>query len=82
MSAFEKVTVLEFEKGWTSAFGRGFADGQAARDRRQPLSAYVRVGIDDYAKGFRQAFFTRTNAGVRSIRDTPRQVVGRSPSLI
>jgi len=81
MSAFEKVTVLTFDNGWSSAFASGFADGRAARERRQPLSAYVRVGIDDYAKGFRQGFFTRMSAGARSARQTPRQVAGRSPSL-
>ena len=82
MSAFEKVTVLEFDKGWTSAFASGFADGQAARERHQPLSAYVRVGIDDYAKGFRQGFFTRTRQGDRGARQAPSRIVARSPSLI
>jgi hypothetical protein len=82
MSAYEKVTVLEFDNGWSSAFANGFADGQAARDNRQPLRAYVRVGIDDYAQGFRQGFFTRTSAGVRGSRPTPRSVAVRSPALI
>ena len=82
MSAFEKVTVLAINSGWTSAFASGFADGQAARDLRRPLSPYVRVGIDDYAKGFRQGFFTRTAAGHRGSGQGPRQGAGRSPSLI
>ena len=74
VGAIDKVSVLEIENGWTSAFANGFTDGQAARDGNQSLRAYVRVGIDDYAKGFRQGFFNRTTAGFRGSRQTPRQV--------
>jgi len=42
-----------------AAFLNGYTDGQAARMSKQALTAYLRVGIDDYAKGFRAGFFTR-----------------------
>jgi hypothetical protein len=44
-------------------FVNGFADGRAARSSKQTLSAYLKVGIDDYAKGFRAGFFTRSPLG-------------------
>ena len=43
-----------------AAFVNGYADGQAARRNKQSLSAYLRVGIDDYAKGFRAGFYARS----------------------
>jgi hypothetical protein len=59
---------------WTSAFAHGFTDGQAARSGNQPLSAYVRVGIDDYARGYRQGFYNRT-AATRAARSSPRPTI-------
>lgn len=59
MGTIERIRT-EGENSWTSAFANGFTDGQAARGRNQPLSAYIRVGIDDYARGYRQGFFNRT----------------------
>jgi len=41
------------------AFVNGFTDGQAARGRKESLTAYLRVGIDDYAKGYRAGFYAR-----------------------
>jgi hypothetical protein len=38
---------------------RGVADGQRARTLGTPLDAYLQVGMDDYAKGFRRGFFGR-----------------------
>jgi hypothetical protein len=43
------------------AFANGYTDGQAARANKSALTAYLRVGIDDYAKGFRAGFFARGN---------------------
>jgi hypothetical protein len=74
VGAIEKIRTLEIDNGWTSAFANGFTDGQAARDRQQALSAYVRVGIDDYAKGFRQGFFDRSSVRSPS-RPASRQIV-------
>lgn len=36
---------------------RGVADGQRARALGIPLSSYLQVGIDDYARGFRSGYF-------------------------
>ena len=39
------------------AFANGITDGQSARAEGSSLSLYLKVGIDDYAKGFRAGFF-------------------------
>jgi hypothetical protein len=44
----------------------GYADGQAARRSKQALTAYLRVGIDEYAKGLRAGFYARPAPGVVS----------------
>jgi hypothetical protein len=41
----------------STAYLNGFADGQAARSLAIPLTAYLEVGIDDYAMGFRAGFY-------------------------
>jgi hypothetical protein len=76
VGAMENIRSLEVNNGWSSAFANGFTDGQAARDRNDPLTAYVRVGIDDYAKGFRQGFFNRRAPALhRTARPAAGQVV-------
>lgn len=45
-----------------AAYVNGFTDGQAARAQNASLTAYLRVGIDDYARGFRAGYFTRAGA--------------------
>ena len=75
LGPIERLRTEEIDNGWTSAFAHGFTDGQAARGRNQPLTAYVRVGIDDYARGYRQGFFNRTSSGVRAARPSPRPIV-------
>ena len=74
VGTLERIRTAGADKGWTSAFANGFTDGQAARGKNQALSAYVRVGIDDYARGYRQGFFNRTAAGARPTRPTPRPI--------
>ena len=56
------------------AFMNGYADGQAARRSKQTLSAYLRVGIDDYAKGYRAGFFARSAPGLPTERPVRRHV--------
>jgi hypothetical protein len=58
-----------------AAFVNGYTDGQAARRENQALTAYLRVGIDDYAKGFRAGFFARALPGVIAELPARRQVV-------
>jgi hypothetical protein len=54
-------TVTEFKtlikEGPSAAYASGVADGQSARAGDIALTAYLQVGIDDYAKGFRAGFF-------------------------
>ena len=57
------------------AFVNGFTDGQAARAKNAALTAYLRVGIDDYAKGFRAGFFARSDLAGAPGRGKPTQVV-------
>lgn len=72
MGKIERIRNGEAENTWTSAFAHGFNDGQAARNRNQPLTAYVRVGIDDYARGYRQGFYNRTVPAGRASRPVVR----------
>ena len=74
MGTIEKIRA-EGDNSWTSAFANGFTDGQAARSRNAPLSAYIRVGIDDYARGYRRGFFNRTAAAAHGTRSSPRPLV-------
>lgn len=57
------------------AFTNGFVDGQTARGVNASLSAYLRVGIDDYARGYRAGYFARGMPGVSGERAGERQVV-------
>ena len=58
------------------AFLNGLSDGQAARLTNQALTGYLRVGIDDYAKGFRAGFFARTSTS-RSTEPPVRRHIGK-----
>jgi hypothetical protein len=53
----EKAKKLAKEKGRTLAWGEGYIEGEIYRRRGLQPSAYQRVGIDEYAKGFRAGFF-------------------------
>jgi hypothetical protein len=54
-------TLVEFKLlgNEESGYAEGFTAGQSARDRGLELTPYHEVGIDDYAKGFRAAFFNQ-----------------------
>jgi len=58
-------TVTEFKsptnEGPSTAYANGIADGQSARAGGSPLTLYLQVGIDDYARGFRAGFFGQLN---------------------
>ncbi|MCC6165087.1 MAG: hypothetical protein IT182_17205 [Acidobacteria bacterium] len=76
MGTIGKLKQNAQDNGWSAAFANGFTEGQASRQRNDALTAYLRVGIDDYAKGFRTGYFARpTNAPVLE-RPVDRQVVG------
>lgn len=58
-----------------AAFANGYTDGQTARANNASLTAYLRVGIDDYARGFRAGYFTRSNSAAAERPAIGRQVV-------
>lgn len=64
------------ENSMSAAFTNGYSDGQSARTQSAALTAYLRVGIDDYARGYRAGFYARGTATVAEQRITvDRQVV-------
>jgi hypothetical protein len=64
------------ENSVSAAFTNGYTDGQTARNRTASLSAYLRVGIDDYARGYRAGFYARGKAAIAERPPTVgRQVV-------
>lgn len=63
------------ENSVAAAFSNGYTDGQIARANNASLTAYLRVGIDDYAKGYRAGYFTRGSAAVAERPAAGRQVV-------
>ena len=62
MRTIEVIRGAANEGNQPAAFVNGFTDGQAARANKSPLTAYLRVGIDDYARGFRAGFYDRSAA--------------------
>jgi hypothetical protein len=72
--SIEKLRTPANETSVAPAFVNGFTDGQAARGRNDLLTAYLRVGIDDYAKGYRAGYYTRASNLVTGERPIPRQV--------
>ena len=62
--------------GAAPAFVNGYSDGQAARVTNQALTAYLRVGIDDYAKGFRAGFYARSSTS-RSTEPSVRRHIAK-----
>lgn len=63
----EKKTKLVAEKyGWSSAFAEGFVEGESMRRSGKVLSMYTSVGIDEYARGFREGYFERQTASVKA----------------
>jgi len=51
--------MLAEEKNWSLDRAAGYRDGERYRKSGQELSAYLNVGIDEYARGFRAAYYER-----------------------
>jgi hypothetical protein len=70
------MDVLSILPAVSVALRTGRADGRTARIKRIAMSPYLRVGLDDYAKGFREGFFSReadiaeVKAAERSTKDS------------
>jgi hypothetical protein len=56
----------------SAAFVNGYTEGQQARAANAPLTAYLRVGIDDYARGYRTGYFARATPAVATVAERPR----------
>lgn len=54
---------LNPEPAAAAAYQAGFAEGKAASRRKESLTPYLRVGLDDYAKGYRSGFFSKKGRG-------------------
>ena len=46
------------------SFDEGLRAGARARLRREPITAYQRVGLDDFARGFRAGYFANRARGL------------------
>ena len=55
----EKSKVLAEETGWSLDRAAGYLEGERYRNRGLELSAYLQVGIDEYAQGFRAGYYKR-----------------------
>ncbi len=55
----EKSKVLASQYGWSLAFAQGYVDGEAWRRRERTPPELASVGIDEYSRGFRAAYFNR-----------------------
>ena len=56
----KKLKVVSDRYGCSIAYAQGYLEGEALRTRGAPPSDYARVGIDDFAVGFRAGYFLRT----------------------
>jgi len=55
----EKSKLLAEETGWSLDRAAGYLEGEKFRQNGQVLSAYLKVGIDEYARGFRAGYYKR-----------------------
>ena len=56
----EKSKVLAEEMGWSLDRAAGYLEGERYRTGGMEPSAYLKVGIDDFARGFRAGYYKRT----------------------
>ncbi len=52
-----KHEVLAQQNGWSSAYARGYIEGELAHLNNTAPTIYVMVGIDEYCLGFRARYF-------------------------
>ena len=55
----EKSKELAEEMGWSLDRAAGYLEGERYRKGGMEPSAYLKVGIDDYARGFRAGYYKR-----------------------
>ena len=59
--------ILAQQNGWSTAYAEGYLEGKHQHRREMPLGTYARVGIDEYALGFRAGYFERKNVASTQI---------------
>jgi len=59
ISSDEKSRLLVEQNGWSRDYTKGYVAGEALRTQGERLPLYVMVGIDEWARGCRDGFFTR-----------------------
>ena len=55
----ERSKILAEQYGWSLAYAQGSVEGERSRRLGQSPSLHALVGIDEYSKGFRAAYFER-----------------------
>jgi hypothetical protein len=63
--AKEKSKVLAEAKGWSLERAEGYVEGERFRRRGLRPSSYLRVGIDEYCRGFRESYYDRQAIAVK-----------------
>jgi hypothetical protein len=71
----ERLKLLADRHGWSIARAQGYVEGEISRRRGEAPSTYARVGIDDYALGFRAGYFVRYSPGSTSAASLDTQLV-------
>ena len=59
--------ILAQQNGWSTAYAEGYLEGKHQHRHELSLGAYARVGIDEYALGFRAGYFERKNVASTQI---------------
>ena len=62
---------LAQEMGWTLERAKGYVDGETSHRSGLKLSAYYKVAMDDYSKGYRTGYYTQAcSLSISKIRET------------
>src|SRR3954467_8999297 len=63
----EKAKVVAEINGWSLAKAEGYIDGEICRRRGKSPTNYAQIGIDEYSRGFRAAYYERKDVERESI---------------
>ena len=63
-SSNDKARAIAEKMGWPLTRAEGYVEGQHYRREGFKPTAYQKVGVDDYAKGFRAGFYEQESCQV------------------
>ena len=63
-SSNEKARTIAEKMGWSLTRAEGYVEGQHYRQEGLKPTAYQKVGVDDYARGFRAGFYEQESCRV------------------